>query len=95
MVCIVQVLRSSAYHFDTRFILAAAAAAAIHLPDPAFVDETEAISDADQPTQQTSTEDEDPSEGVVNDLDVIAEVKLPSTIRKFDSFTITFLIPCC
>jgi len=58
------------------------------------VNETEAISDsdADQPTQQFSIEDEDPNEEVVNGLDVIAEVKLPSTIRKFNSFTITF--PC-
>jgi hypothetical protein len=48
--------------------------------------ELEAISDPDQPTQQTSAEDEDPNEEVVNDPDVIAEVKLPSTIRKFDLF---------
>jgi hypothetical protein len=56
------------------------------------MNETEAISDADQPTRQTSTEDEDPNEEVVNDLDVIAEVKLPSTVRKFNLF-ITF--SCC
>ena len=72
------------YNFDTRIILAA-------------VNETEleAISDADQPTQQTSAEDEDPNDEVVNDPHVIAEVKLPSTIRKFDLFTITFPSPCC
>jgi hypothetical protein len=48
--------------------------------------ELEAISDPDQPTQQTSAEDEDPNEEVINDLEVIAEVKLPSTIRKFNLF---------
>ena len=57
------------------------------------MNETEAVSDADQPTQPTLTEDEDPNEEVVNNLDVITEVKLPSTIRKFNSFNITF--PCC
>jgi hypothetical protein len=67
------------------FILAAAAAA-IHAPDPASVNETEAILDADQPTQQTLIDDEDPNEEVVNELDVIAKVILPSTIRKFNSF---------
>jgi UDP-glucose 4-epimerase len=91
LVCIVQVLRSSDYHFDTRIILAAAA---IPIPDPASVDETEAIPDANQPTQQPSTEDEDLNEEVVNDVDVIAEVKLSSTVRKFDLFTITFPSPC-
>jgi len=69
---------TSDYHFDTIIL----AAAAIHAPDPASVNETEAISDADQSTQQTLTEDEDPNEEVVNDLDVIAEVKLASTIHK-------------
>jgi hypothetical protein len=91
LVCAVQALRSFDNHFDTRIILAAAAA--IHTPDPAIVNETEAIADADQPTQPTSTEDEDPNEEVVNDLNVIAEVKLPSIICKFNSFTITF--PSC
>jgi len=32
--------------------------------------------DADQPAQEISMEDEYPNEEVVNDLDVIAEVKL-------------------
>ena len=80
LVCIVQLLLLLS--FDT----------AIHAPDPASVNETE---DADKPTQKTSTEDEDPNEEVVNDLDVIAEVKLASTIRKFNSFTITFPSHCC
>ena len=68
------------------FILAAAA---IHTPDLA---ETEAILDADQPQQ--TLEDEDPNEEVVNDRDVpvLAEVILPSTVRKFVPFS-TF--PCC
>ena len=65
-------------HFDTRINLAAGA---IHTLDPASVNETETISDADQSMEQTSTEDEDPNEEVVNDLDVFAEVKLPSTIH--------------
>ena len=67
-------------HFYTRINLAAGA---IHAPDPASesVNETETISDADQSMEQTSTEDEDPNEEVVNDLDVFAEVKLPSTIH--------------
>jgi hypothetical protein len=69
------------------FILAATDA-----PDPASVNETEAISDADQPMQQTSTEDEDSNEEVVNDLVVTAEVILPSTIRKFNLFITS---PCC
>ena len=67
---------------EIEFILAAAAD--IHAPDPASVNETEANPDADQPTQQISTEDEDPNEGAVNDLDVIAEVILPSTVCKFN-----------
>jgi hypothetical protein len=45
------------------FILAATDA-----PDPVSVNETEPISDADQPMQQISTEDEDSNEEVVNDL---------------------------
>jgi hypothetical protein len=49
------------------------------------MNETEAILDADQPTQETSTEDEDPNEEVVNDPDVIAEVKLSLTIHKFSA----------
>jgi hypothetical protein len=57
------------------------------------LNETEEISDAGQPTQQTLTEDEDPSGEVANDLDVTAEVKLPSTIRKFNFFSLTFLSP--
>ena len=65
-------------HFDTRINLAAGA---IHTPDPASVNKTEMISDADQLMEQTSTEDEDPNEEVVNDLDVFAKVKLPSTIH--------------
>ena len=65
-------------HFDTRINLAAGA---IHALDPASVNETETISDADQSMEQTSTEDEDPNEEVVNDMDVFAEVKLPLTIR--------------
>jgi hypothetical protein len=54
---------------------------------------TEANSDVGQLTQRISTEDEDPSEEVANDLGVIAEVKLPSTIRKFNSLTFTFPSP--
>jgi len=69
-----------------------AAAAAIHAPDPMPVDETEAILDADDQPIQVSIEDEDSNEGIVNDPDVIAEVTLPSTIRKFNLF-ITF--PYC
>ena len=65
-------------HFDTGINLAAGA---IHAPDPASVNETETISDTDQSIEKTSTEDEDPNEEVVNDLDVFAEVKLPSTIH--------------
>lgn len=72
-----------------KFILAAAAA--IHTPGPASVNETEAILDADQQTLSLK-EDEDPNEEVVNDQDVLAEVILPSTVRKFNSF-ITF--SCC
>jgi hypothetical protein len=72
-----------------------AAAATIHAPNSASVNETEAISDADQPTQPTSTEDEDPNEEVVNDLDVIAEVLLPSTVRKFNSSFIILLVAKC
>ena len=53
-------------HFDTRINLAAGA---IHALDPASVNETETISDADQSMEQTSTEDKDPNEEVVNDLD--------------------------
>ena len=68
-------------------------AAAIHTP--ASANETEAISDSDQPVRPTSTEDEDPNEEVVNDLNVIAEVKLPSTVRKFNSSFITFLVAKC
>jgi hypothetical protein len=60
------------------------------------VNETEPILDADsdQPMQQDSSlrEDEDPDEEVVNDQNVLTEVILPSTVRKFNSF-ITF--PCC
>ena len=88
LVCAVHVLHSFDNRFDRRII-----SAAIHAPEPASVNETEVVSDADQPTQPTSTEDEDPNEEVVNDPDVIAEVKLPSTIRKFNSINITF--PCC
>ena len=51
------------------------------------MNETDAVTDTCQLTQQTSTEDENPSEEVANDLDVIAEVKLPSTIRKFNSLS--------
>jgi hypothetical protein len=90
---LVKVLRPSDNHFDTRTILLVDAAAAIHAPDPASVNTTEAILDADQPMQQTSTEDEDPNEEAVNELNAVAEVKLPSTIRKFSSSTITS--PCC
>jgi hypothetical protein len=84
LVCTVQVLQ---FFSEIEFILAAAAAD-IHTPDPASANE--ANPDADRPTQQTLTEDEDPNEGVVNDLDVIAEVKLPSTVRKFNH-----TLPCC
>lgn len=86
------VVESSTTILIQDFILAATAA--IHAPDPVpgSVDETEAILDADQPMQQASTEDEDSNEGIVNDPDVIAEVTLPSTIRKFNLF-ITF--PYC
>ena len=45
------------------------------------MNETETISDADQSMEQTSTEDEDPNKEIVNDPDVFAEVKLPSTIH--------------
>ena len=83
---------TSTNHFDTRIILAASTA--IHTPDSASVNETEAISDTDQSTGQTPTEDEDPNEEAVNDPDVIAEVKLPSTIRKFN-FTLHFLVAKC
>ena len=65
-------------HFDTRINLAAGV---IHTLDPASVNKTETISDADQSMEQTSTEDKDPNKEVVNDPDVFAEVKLPSTIR--------------
>lgn len=58
------------------------------------MNETEAILDADQPTQETSTEDEDPSEEVVNDLDVIAEVKLSLTIRKFSAHLLSHFRDC-
>lgn len=54
-------------------------------PNPASVNETEAV-------QPTLTEDEDPNEEVVNDLDVNAEVKLPSTVRKFNSSFITHFL---
>ena len=93
LVCIVQVLLCSTTILIQDFILAVAAAIH-HAPDPvpANVDETEAILDADQPMQQALTEDEDSNEGIVNDRDVIAEVTLPSTIRKFTLF-ITF--PYC
>lgn len=59
------------------------------------MNESEAISDADQSTERTSTEDEDPNEEVVNDPDVIAEVKLPSTIRKFNILVLHFLVAKC
>jgi len=62
------------------------------IPNPASVNETEAISDPDQPVQPTLIEDEDPNEEVVNDLDVIAEVKLSSTVRKFNSSFITHFL---
>ena len=83
--------------FDNHLDFILAVAAAIHDPDPApaSVDESEAILDADQPMQQASIEDEDSNEGIVNDPidpDVIAEVTLPSTIRKLNLF-ITF--PYC
>ena len=81
LVCKIQALTLlTIIFFYTRINLAAGA---IHAPDPASesVNETETISDADQSMEQTSTEDEDPNEEVVNDLDVFAEVKLPSTIH--------------
>lgn len=65
------------------------------MPDPASLnEETEAILDADQPTQQTSTEDfdEDPNEEVVNDPDVLAEVILASIVRKFNFESLHFLV---
>lgn len=67
-------------------------ASAIHAADPASANETEAIADADQPAQEISMEDEDPNEEVVNDLDVIAEVKLSSTIRKFNNLPLHFRV---
>jgi hypothetical protein len=77
---------SSENHFNTRnFILAA-----IHAPDPASVNEAEVISDANQPTQPISIEDEDPNEEVVNDLGVVQDqIALPLTVRKCNLF-ITF-----
>lgn len=93
LVSVVQVLRSSRNHFNTRIILAVSTA--IHTPDSTSVNESEAISDADQSTERTSTEDEDPNEEVVNDPDVIAEVKLPSTIRKFNILVLHFLVAKC
>ena len=76
-------------HFDTRNIILAA----IHALDPASVNEAKAISDADQLTQPISMEDEDPNKEVVNDLDIQAQVTLPSTVRKCNLF-ITFST-CC
>jgi hypothetical protein len=73
-----------------------AAATSIHIPDPASMNETthEVIldSDTDQQTQQTSMEDEDPNEEVVDDLDVTAKVILPSRIRKIN---FSLLLSCC
>ena len=89
LVHIFQVLHFSDNHFDTRIILAAA----VHAMDPAYVNETEANPDGGKPTQRTLTEDEDPNEEVANDLDVIAEVKLPLTILKFNLLTLTFPSP--
>jgi hypothetical protein len=52
-------------------------AAAIHTPNPASANETEAISDSDQPVQPTSTEDEDPNEEVVTAVCKIDGTALP------------------
>jgi hypothetical protein len=41
------------------------------------------IANVDDSVPPTSVEDEDTSGDVVNELDVLAEVKLPSRARKF------------
>ena len=40
------------------------------------------VTSANSPKRRASAQDEDPSDGVVNSSDVLAEVKLPAYTRK-------------
>lgn len=45
----------------------------------------------DDTRQNTSIEDEDPEDQIVNDVNVLAEVRLCSTIRMLGSLSLSFL----
>ena len=65
-----------------KFTIAASAATSTNILDPEPANKTGEILNADEPMPPTSIEDEDPNEEIINDLDVVAEVTLPSTVHE-------------